>query len=240
MTNSTTGADKPTKSRLWGKSLLILVIIAAFIFLFRMFPLGEWLQAAFGWVKSLGTAGFVMFVGLYIAATVLSFPGSILTLGAGAAYGLVLGSALVIVGATLGATAAFLVGRYVARTAVAKKVEGNRRFAAVDEAVGKHGFKIVFMTRLSPVFPFVLLNYAYGITKIGLRDYVLASFLGMIPGTVLYVYLGKIAAELTTGTASDSSAQTIFTYLGLLITVIVTVYVTKLARKALQSAEVTE
>ena len=118
----------------------------------------QWLQSALEWVQGLGPAGAIAFIGIYIVATVAFLPGSILTLGAGVIFGVLLGSLLVFVGATIGATAAFLVGRYLARSWVAKKIEGNEKFKAIDTAVGREGFKIVALTRLSPVFPFNLLN----------------------------------------------------------------------------------
>ena len=154
-----------------------------------------WLRNALQWIDSLGAVGAIAFILLYIIATVAFLPGSILTLGAGVVFGLVLGSFYVFIGATLGATAAFLVGRYLARGWVAKKIEGNQKFRAIDRAVGREGFKIVLLTRLSPIFPFNLLNYAYGLTGVSLRDYFIAS-VGMIPGTIMYVYLGSLAGSL--------------------------------------------
>ena len=140
------------------------------------------LRRSLDWVAGLGPTGVIAFVVIYILACVFMLPGSVLTLGAGAVFGVVKGSVIVSVAATLGATAAFLVGRYFARDRVAKMIEGNARFRAIDEAVGREGWKIVGLTRLSPVFPFNLLNYAYGITKVSLRDYFLASWIGMLPG----------------------------------------------------------
>ncbi|MDY7014823.1 MAG: TVP38/TMEM64 family protein, partial [Cyanobacteriota bacterium] len=140
-------------------------------------------------------------------------------------------------GATAGATAAFLVGRYLARDWVAKKIEGNKKFRAIDEAVGREGLKIVLLTRLSPVFPFNLLNYAYGITGVSLKDYVIGS-VGMIPGTIMYVYIGSLAGSLATvGTEAQPANPTLqwaIRIVGLIATVAVTLYVTKVARKALE------
>lgn len=147
----------------------------------------ELLTKVLQWVSGLGMWGPVIFIIIYIVACVLFIPGTILTLGAGVIFGVVKGSIIVSTSATLGATAAFLVGRYLARDWVAKKIEGNRKFKSIDEAVAREGWKIVGLTRLSPVFPFVLLNYAYGLTKVSLRDFFLASLVGMIPGTVMYV-----------------------------------------------------
>lgn len=155
----------------------------------------ELLRNALQWIDSLGVVGGMAFIAIYIIATVAFLPGSILTLGAGVVFGVVLGAMYVFVGAVLGAIAAFLVGRYLARGWISKKIEGNQKFASIDKAVAREGFKIVLLTRLSPVFPFNLLNYAFGITGVSLKDYALGS-VGMIPGTVMYVYIGSLAGDL--------------------------------------------
>jgi uncharacterized membrane protein YdjX (TVP38/TMEM64 family) len=196
----------------------------------------EWLRSALQWIESLGFAGGIAFIAFYIIATVAFLPGSMLTLGAGVVFGVLLGSIYVFIGATLGAIAAFLVGRYLARGWVGKKIEGNQKFAAIDRAVAHEGFKIVLLTRLSPVFPFNLLNYAFGITGVTLKDYALAS-VGMFPGTVMYVYIGSLAGDLAQiGTESQPTTPTIqwvIRIVGFIATVAVTVYVTRIARKAL-------
>jgi uncharacterized membrane protein YdjX (TVP38/TMEM64 family) len=196
------------------------------------------LREALQWVESLETVGTIAFVGIYILATVAFIPGSVLTLGAGVVFGVVAGSFYVFIGATLGATAAFLVGRYLARDWVAQKIAGNDKFRSIDEAVGREGFKIVLLTRLSPVFPFNVLNYAYGLTGVSLKDYVLGS-IGMIPGTILYVYIGSLAGSIATiGTETQPTNQTLqwaIRIIGLIATVAVTVYVTRIARKALDA-----
>lgn len=195
------------------------------------------LRNALQWIDSLGTLGAIAFIALYIIATVAFLPGSILTLGAGVVFGVILGSVYVFIGATLGATAAFLVGRYLARRWVAQKIADNQKFAAIDRAVGKEGLKIVLLTRLSPIFPFNLLNYAFGITGVSLKDYFIGS-VGMIPGTIMYVYIGSLAGDLATiGTEaqpSNSNLQWTLRIVGLIATIAVTVYVTRIARKALE------
>ncbi|MCM1984397.1 TVP38/TMEM64 family protein [Lyngbya confervoides] len=196
-----------------------------------------WLRDALTWIDQQGALGIAAFMLLYVIATVAFLPGSLLTLGAGFLFGVAEGSVLVLVSATLGATAAFLVGRYLARDWVAQKIAGNQKFAAIDRAVGREGFKIVLLTRLSPVFPFNLLNYALGLTRVSLKDYVLAS-VGMLPGTVMYVYLGSLAGSLaqvgTQGQPDNLGIQWALRILGFLATVAVTVYVTRIARKALE------
>ncbi|HAJ62749.1 MAG TPA: TVP38/TMEM64 family protein [Cyanobacteria bacterium UBA8543] len=206
----------------------------------------EWLRNALQWIDSLGAVGAMSgdkllriyaFIAIYILATVAFIPGSILTFGSGVLFGVVWGSLYVFISATLGATIAFLVGRYLARGWVAKKIEGNHKFRAIDQAVGKEGLKIVLLTRLSPIFPFNLLNYAFGITGVSLQDYVIGS-VGMIPGTVMYVYMGSLASNLATiGTASQPTnpgVQWAIRIIGFIATVAVTLYVTKVARKALE------
>ncbi|MEA5506136.1 TVP38/TMEM64 family protein [Halotia wernerae UHCC 0503] len=197
----------------------------------------EWLRNALQWIDGLGAVGALAFILLYIIATVAFLPGSILTLGAGVVFGVVMGSLYVFIGATIGATAAFLVGRYLARGWVAKKIADNNKFRAIDEAVGREGLKIVLLTRLSPIFPFNLLNYAYGVTGVSLKDYFLGS-IGMIPGTIMYVYIGSLAGSIATiGTESqpgDPGVQWAIRIIGFIATVAVTIYVTKVARKALE------
>jgi uncharacterized membrane protein YdjX (TVP38/TMEM64 family) len=168
---------------------------------------------------------------------VMFLPGSILTIGAGVIFGVVRGSIYVSIAATLGATAAFLVGRYFARDWIARKLDGNAKFKAIDEAVGKEGWKIVILTRLSPVFPFNLLNYAYGLTRVTLRDYFFASWAGMIPGTILYVYIGALSGDLA-GAPGSGSANTpigwVVRAVGLLATAAVVIYATRIGARALR------
>src|SRR6202030_3113930 len=187
---------------------IFLIALAAIAILYGAHRIGAgpWLANALDWIRGLGALAPVAFIAIYIAACVLFLPGSILTIGAGVIFGVVRGSIYVSIAATLGATSAFLVGRYFARDWVSRKLEGNAKFKAIDEAVGREGWKIVLLTRLSPVFPFNLLNYAYGLTRVTLRDYFFASWAGMIPGTILYVYIGSLSSDLAgAGTASGGA-----------------------------------
>jgi uncharacterized membrane protein YdjX (TVP38/TMEM64 family) len=226
------GRDGLRKASAWRKGIVLAVVVLVVIGLFATFDVRAVLRAALDWIEQLGPWGQVLFVLIYIAATVLLIPGSALGLGAGALFGIVRGSLLVSLGSTLGATCAFLLGRYLARGWVAKKIEGRASFAAIDQAVAGEGWKIVLLTRLSPVFPFTLLNYAFGLTRVSLREYVLASWLGMMPGTVMYVYLGSLAR---TGLADQqrTPGEWALYALGLLATVAVTLIVTRIARRAL-------
>jgi len=217
--------------------LVLVLLVAGAVVGLRAFDLVaslEWLEARRDALGVLAPVGLGV---AYVVATVAFVPGSILTLGAGALFGLLVGSITVSLAATAGATAAFLVGRYLARDLVARKVEGRPRFAAIDRAVGREGFKIVLLTRLSPVFPFNLLNYAYALTKVRLGDYVLGSWIGMLPGTVMYVYIGTLVgdvAALAGGVERERTpAEWALYVVGLVATVVVTVLVTRIARRAL-------
>jgi uncharacterized membrane protein YdjX (TVP38/TMEM64 family) len=214
------------------KWLLYLAAVVALIIAVRYLPLQELLKQALGWVAELGTWGPFIFIAVYVVATVFFIPGSALTLGAGAVFGVVWGSVYVSIGSTLGATIAFLVGRYLARDAIARKIEGNERFAAMDKAVATEGWKIVGLTRLAPVFPFTLLNYAFGLTRVKLGHYVLASWVGMMPGTVMYAYIGSLA-QAATGERTRTTGEWVLYGVGLLAAVIVTVFVTCIAKQAL-------
>ena len=225
-------ANGAAKSGLRWKWLLYLSVAVALVIAARFFHAQDLLRRVLDWIGQFGPWGAIIFIATYIVATVLFIPGSVLTLGAGAVFGVVWGSIYASISATLGATCAFLVSRYLARAAVARKIEGNERFAAIDRAVASEGWKIVGLTRLSPVFPFTLLNYAFGLTKVSLRDYFFASWLGMMPGTVMYVYLGSLA-RAGAGGQQRTPAQWALYGVGLLATIVVTVFITRIARSAL-------
>jgi uncharacterized membrane protein YdjX (TVP38/TMEM64 family) len=199
----------------------------------------SWLVDTLAWIDSLGAIAPIAFILLYIIITVAFVPASIVTLGAGVVFGVVKGSLLVFIGAMLGATAAFLVGRYLARDWVSRKIAGSEKFKAIDDAIAREGGKIIFLIRLSPAFPFNLLNYALGLTKVSLKDYVMGTT-GIIPGTIMYVYLGSLAGNLATlGTGEAPSNPTItwaIRIIAFIATVAVTVYVTRIARKALSES----
>jgi uncharacterized membrane protein YdjX (TVP38/TMEM64 family) len=225
-------ANVAAKSGLHWKWLLYLSMAVALIVAAKHFHAQDLMRRVLDWIGQLGPWGAIIFIATYTVATVLFIPGSVLTLGAGALFGVMWGSIYVSISATLGATCAFLVSRHLARAVVARKIEGNERFAAIDKAVASEGWKIVGLTRLSPVFPFSLLNYAFGLTKVSLRDYIIASWVGMMPGTVMYVYLGSLA-RLGAGTQQRTPAQWALYGVGLLATIVVTVFITRIARRAL-------
>ena len=221
--------DKTPRWHLW---IAVAAGVGVTIILAQRFDLPVLLQALLEDIAGFGLWAPLIFVLVYVLATVLLIPGSVLTLGAGAAFGLGWGLLWVTLGANLGAHAAFLAGRFFARAWVARRIERHAGFHAIDQAVAEEGWKIVGLTRLSPAFPFTFLNYAFGLTRVSFRHYALATFFGMMPGTVLYVYLGALAQA---GIQSEgrTPGQWALLITGLLATLAVTVFVTRLARRAL-------
>lgn len=238
--------NREPHARAWERGLaipiLLLVVAAALAVALWALPVKEYLIAVLEWTRSLGAWGPVFVASFYVIACVLFLPGSVLTLGAGFLFGVPVGFLTVWIGANLGACVAFVVGRTIAREWVARKVAGNPKFAAIDEAVGKEGFKIVFLLRLSPVFPFNLLNYALGLTRVSFSHYALASLTGMLPGIFMYVYFGSAARSLAAAAAGQvegGTAGQVFFWVGLAATVAVALFVTGLARRSLKDAEAT-
>ena len=227
----------PQKGRFLWKLLLAILVVFALLAGAKYFHVQELLKEVLSWIADLGVWGPLIFIIIYILACIFLIPGSILTLGAGVLFGVIKGAIIVSISATLGATCAFLVGRYLARGWVAKKIEANEKFKAIDEAVAREGWKIVGLTRLSPIFPFNLQNYAYGLTRVSLRDYFFASWIGMMPGTVMFVYLGSLAGEIAnlgSGGTSRTPEEWALYIVGLIATAAVTIYVTRIARAALK------
>ena len=219
---------------------LVLAAVAVVAVAARMLPLADWLAAFNERVVGLGVAGMILFALLYAAATVLLVPGSLLTLASGASFGLLPGFVTVLFGATLGAALAFLVSRHLARQRVERWIQRKSAFVAVDKAVAREGWKIVFLTRLSPAFPFNFQNYAYGLTSVSFWQYVLASWIGMISGTFLYVYLGTLGRsglEAASGSGAESYRFALQA-VGLLATLGVTILITRTAKRALREAGV--
>jgi uncharacterized membrane protein YdjX (TVP38/TMEM64 family) len=208
------------------KVAVLLLVLVALVVSVRLLPLKAWIEVFNGWVAELGVFGMVVFAIVYALAAVLMVPGSLLT---------------VWTGATLGASLAFLVSRHLARRRVEAWVKTNPKFNAIDEAVAKEGWKIVALTRLSPVFPFNFQNYAYGLTSVSFWQYAVASALGMIPGTFLYVYLGtfgRSSLEAASGAEGAETLKLVLQVVGLAATLAVTILITRTARRALKQAGV--
>ena len=231
-------SDPPPARRPQLKRWLLLAALLALVGSAFVLPTERWLLRLADWIRGAGVTGALVYSAVYIGGTLLLLPGSILTLAAGFAYGPLWGTLLVWPTATVAACASFVVARFFARDWVSRKVNRNAKFSAVDRAIGKQGFKIVLLLRLSPLFPFNFLNYALGLSKISFARYAAASLLGMLPGTAMYVYLGSLvtsASRLAEGTSSDSPAQSALYWGGLLATVVVTVVITRISRRALAS-----
>ena len=177
------------------KPLLLLAAVVTIIIVSSKMGVGEKLDALQDWIGSLGILGPLVFVAIYAVATVAALPGSALSIVAGAVFGPVLGVVTVILAATVGASLAFLISRYFARSSIEKWLEGNEKFRKLDELTAKHGDIMVAITRLVPLFPFNLLNYGFGLTRVAFRTYVTWSFACMLPGTILYVVGSAAVAE---------------------------------------------
>ena len=219
------------------RALALLALVAAAVAGLVVLSVNAPLREALG--ESLGRFRGWAWGPVVYALACLVLPGSLITLAAGSLFGVVIGTAVVSLASVTGASLAFWLGRTLARGLVERRLAGNPRFRALDQAVAAGGFKIDLLTRLSPLFPFTLLNYAFGLTKVRFRDYVLASWIGMLPGTVMYVYLGSTVKELAdaaAGHVEGGPARLVLFFVGLAATVIVTVYVTRLARRALRQA----
>jgi uncharacterized membrane protein YdjX (TVP38/TMEM64 family) len=214
------------------------VLLVIMIVVIRYFDLHQLYLGIMAWMSGLGPLGPILFILLYIVAAVLFIPGSPITLGAGAIFGFFNALIIAQIGSTLAAACAFLVGRYVARERVARRIRRKSKFKAIDEAVGKEGWKIVLLTRLSPAFPFNPLNYALGLTKVRFKTYLWATFIGIIPGELVFVYIGTLAGNLAR-LGDEMRERTMWEWglygIGFLATVAVTVVITRLARNALSS-----
>jgi uncharacterized membrane protein YdjX (TVP38/TMEM64 family) len=241
--NSEAEQNEERRRPRWLLPVVALVVVGALVIVLRTLPVRDYLLAVLRWTQELKDQHLLLGIGVvvltYVVACVFMLPGSVLTLGAGFLFGLVVGTITVSIGSTLGACAAFLVGRTIARGWVERRVSGNPRFAAIDDAVGREGFKIVLLVRLSPIFPFNLQNYGFGLTKVAFWKYALASWIGMIPGTIMYVYFGAGLGSLARAAAGEierTTAQRVAFWAGLVIAIVVAVFVARIARRALKKA----
>jgi pyruvate/2-oxoglutarate dehydrogenase complex dihydrolipoamide dehydrogenase (E3) component/uncharacterized membrane protein YdjX (TVP38/TMEM64 family) len=221
------------------KAVLTVLLLAGVVTIALFLPVRQWFMEFESYVKSLGAIGPVVVILVYVLCTVLFIPGSLITVGAGTLFGLKTGFVVVVLGANLGALCSFLLARTFLREKVATWAAANPKFRSLDQAIGREGFKMVLLTRLSPVFPFVLLNYFLGLTAVRTGAYILANLIGMLPATFLFVYIGAAARDAIAGEADASTGfyQQILKYVGLLATIAVVVIVTRSARKALREAE---
>jgi uncharacterized membrane protein YdjX (TVP38/TMEM64 family) len=201
------------------------------------FPFLHWMVDFIHWAKGMGAAGGAIYAAFYIVGTALLLPALPLTLGAGFLYGVIIGTLVVSPASVIGATLAFFIARHVARDWVTRRLKKYPQAAAIDRAIEKNGFKAVVLLRLQPVLPFNILNYALGLTSIRLRDYVLASWIGMFPATVLYVYLGSVMndiSDLLRQRPNSGMAGRLLLWGGLAAIVVLVWWLDRVARKALR------
>ena len=230
---------KPAAKSALGRLIALVAIVIALFLVMRFLPVREWLRSFNDWVGQMGIAGIFIFIGVYAVATVLMAPGSILTIGAGFAFGLWKGFLAISAGATFGASLAFLIARFIAREKIEAIARRNETFRKIDNAIGKEGAMLIFLLRLSPVIPFNLSNYFYGLTAVRFWPYALASWIGMMPGAFLYVYIGTAGRAAVLAAAGGEAIKRGWPYwtflsVGLAATIAVTFWVTKIARSALR------
>jgi uncharacterized membrane protein YdjX (TVP38/TMEM64 family) len=212
--------------------------VALFAAAAYLLPVAEWTTSLAERARRTGGVGVAFFFVAYVVATVAFLPGSILTLAAGFAYGPLWGLAIVSPASVAGATAAFLLGRTLLRDWAVRKTQGSPQLRAIERAVDREGFKLVLLLRLSPVIPFNVLNYALSLSNVRLATYVVASAVGMLPATALYVYLGSLAttaAQLSGAGEGGGSSRTLLYAAGLAATIAAILIATRAARRALQT-----
>ncbi|MDB6131376.1 MAG: ydjZ 1 [Verrucomicrobiales bacterium] len=226
------------KTLAWKKGLIGLCLLAVFAILLlfpRLLPVTSWIDQFTHIIKNSGGAGYLYFAIVYILGTILFFPGALLTLAAGVAFGFVQGTAISLISATIGASCSFLLGRFFFRNAIEKRVRSNPRFVDFDESIAKDGPLIILLLRLSPLIPFNFSNYFFGITKIGYWTFAILSFIGMLPGTMLYVYLGHLGSTALKGERNRTPLEYGFLVLGLIATLGLSWTLARIARRVLQA-----
>jgi uncharacterized membrane protein YdjX (TVP38/TMEM64 family) len=214
-----------------AKIVLALLVVAALVIAWRVLPLGQWIEHFIAYVRSAGVAGYVLYVAAYVVCCVLLIPALALTLAAGAIFGITTGIIVVLIGATLGAVAAFLLGRTIFRRYVEARTASNPKMAAVDRAIAAEGTKIMLLMRVSGFPPFTWINYALGLTGVSFRSYVWTTFFGIIPGTIAFTYAGAAGAQVLAG--KGNRITLIVTALG---AVLVITYIARIAANAIRRA----
>lgn len=218
-----------------AKIVAIVLVLAAFVVLVRMLPVGAWLESFKTWVQGQGAIGFALYILVYAVCCVFLVPGLALTLGSGAIFGVVAGSLVNLTGATIGATLAFVLARTVLRQRVERTTSNNAKFRALDRAITREGTKILWLVRLSGFPPFSWVNYAFGLTGIRLLPYVVITFLGIIPGTIAFTYAGAAGAAALTG--SGNRIALIVTAVG---AILVSAFIARIATRAIKRAGLEE
>ena len=230
-----TRLDSDSRPRRAGL-VLILVAIGGLLLAWRLLPVDELLQDATQGITEMGTWGAVAFVGLYMAATLLLVPAAPLSVAAGVIFGLMRGALLTWAAATVAALLAFLIARYAARESIARRARRYSKFDAIDHAIAEGGWRIVALLRLSPLVPFSVSNYLFGLTAVRFGGYALATAAAILPGTFAYVYVGYAGRSVIGMRSPDTlgSARWVLITVGLTATVVATWYISRLARRILE------
>jgi uncharacterized membrane protein YdjX (TVP38/TMEM64 family) len=223
-------------SRSWGRLAVAAMAAGALLVAGRVLPLREWVAQFQAWIAGLGFAGMLLFAAAYAGGTLLLAPVWFLTVVAGLTYPFWTAFALVSAVSTLSAALAFGIARRFARSRVEELARRDARLAAVDRAVAREGWKVVFLLRLSPLVPFAISNYVYGITAVAFGPFLLASWIGMLPGTFLYVSLGAAGRAAVGDAGGKTPAEWAVLGIGLAATVAVTAFVGRAAKRELAKA----
>lgn len=214
------------------KLILLILLLLALASLWSWLPLGQWVEQIRDWVLSLGVLGVLLFILAYVIFTALLAPVSILSIAAGLAYGL-WGIPLVVLSATLAATVALFLGRYIAHKKVSQWIDQDPRLSSLNTAVSEQGWRVVGLVRLSPLIPFGLQNYLFSLTGVNAVPFALATAVGILPGSALYVYIGVMGQAM----GRAGSAQWALLAIGLLSTILVAWYVGKRANQVLAASQ---
>ena len=237
MNTASETADSPSDEKKpipWAKIAISVAALGAIVFAYRLLPLQEWIIGFQSWVQGFGMLGWFIFIVVYAVTAFLLVPGSFLTLAAGVIWGLG-GFVIVVIGATLGSAISFLAARHLFHDKVQAKVKHYPKFRAVNDAIGEEGWKVVGLLRLSPALPFSLQNWFLGVTPVGFWPSQIATFFGIMPGTLLYVWIGSLGGSAASG---EASTLKYFVFgVGILATLVVTWFVTKKAQAKLREFE---
>lgn len=214
---------------------LILTTVAGFLLLVSFLPVGDWLTIVKDWLKTLGPWAMPMYIGVYLLAAIAGLPNILLILGAGTLFGFLQGIFAASVADTGSIAVCYLLGRTIARSQIKKIISKDSRFVQLDKALAKKGWKVVLLTRLSPVLPSSVLNYGFSLTKVNFWQYLFFSWLGMIPVIGLYVYVGAFGANLTDPERNPGGI--ILQVIGLAVTIGLVIYTTRMAKRILSQDE---
>jgi len=230
--------SKGQNHRLATKVILLMIVVILMIIIGIHINIPSWLSNLVEWIENYGWWGIILFILLHLIGSIIAIPAFVMAFAGGFIFGLGRGIIIVSISSTMGATAAFLVARYLVRDWIIRIMEKHPRYKIIDEAIAREGWQIIGLIRLSPIIPYNILHFVFGITSVKLLHYIIASWIGMLPMTFMYVYAGSLASSLTQVGESKyliySSESWIFYILGFLITLTATIYVSAVVRRALK------